>query len=90
MAGGIGVIAGILGFGRAIGSPATGGPLNVAAGVGVASGVGFGVDAVMTFGAGVDGGSTPGSGFGFILVIKKDILTPDPFGNHSMKLYEGK
>jgi hypothetical protein len=43
-------------------------------------------------GAGVDGGFAVASmsGFGFIFVIRKEILAPDMFGSHSRKLYDGK
>jgi hypothetical protein len=61
----------------------------------------FGVDALgvplgvapdgaaeIAFGAGVAGGLTTAScsGFGFILVIKNEILAPDLLGSHSKKL----
>jgi hypothetical protein len=48
--------------------------------------------AAMAFGAGVEGSFVAANwvGFGFILVIKNDILAPDMFGSHSKKLYEGK
>jgi hypothetical protein len=60
------------------------GALGVA--LGALPGIGVGVD----FGAGVDGGLTTGSGFGFILVMRNDSFAPVPLGSHSMKLYEGK
>lgn len=41
-------------------------------------------------GTGVDGVLTAPSSFGLSLVTRKLNFAPEPFGSHSMKLYEGK
>ena len=76
----VGLGVGVMAFGCGV----LGVVLGTLPGVGVGVGVGFG--------AGVDGGLTTGSdsGFGFILVIKKESFAPVPLGSHSIKLYDGK
>jgi hypothetical protein len=78
----VGLGVGVMGFDRGTFGVA----LDVFPGAGAGVGVGVGVDLA----AGVDGGLTTGSGFGFILVIKNDSFAPVPLGSHSIKLYEGK
>lgn len=74
----------------AVGPPGVGGKGELvgpfALGVAATMPVGVGVCG----GAGVDGVLTAPSGFGLSLVTRKLNFAPEPFGSHSMKLYDGK
>lgn len=72
--------AGVGGKGELLGAFAAGVIAGAPAGVGVCGGAG--VEGALT--------SASASGFGLSLVTRKLNLAPEPFGSHSMKLYEGK
>lgn len=74
------------GKGELVGAVASG--VGVGAGAGAGAGAGVGVCG----GAGVEGGlgAAAASGLGLSLVTRKLNLAPEPFGSHSMKLYDGK